>query len=111
MKNCIGEGRIVSATAPVGGVVSGNAYLIANLFGLAITTAAAEVEFSFLTRGVVELPKKSADNLTKFLAVYWDNTNKEVTLTAAGNTLIGVATSAAAASTTKVTVRLNGVSV
>jgi predicted RecA/RadA family phage recombinase len=108
MKNFVKPGRMMTAVAPTGGVASGDGVLIGAMFGVAATAAAETKEFELCTEGVFELPKKSADTPAAGAKVYWDNTAKEVTTTASGNTLIGVAAAAYLANTTKMLVRLNG---
>lgn len=110
-KNFIQDGDIIDAVAPSGGVTSGAGVLIGTAFGVAMRSAAEGATFPLRVTGVFELPKLSSDNITAGAAVYWDNTNKRVTVTASGNSKIGFATAAAAASTATVHVRLNGVSV
>jgi predicted RecA/RadA family phage recombinase len=105
------DGYHISLNAPVGGVVSGNVYVIANLIGVALQTAAAGEPFVLVTKGVFELPKKSADNIALGAKVYWDVTPGEITSTASTNYKIGNLVEAAGASTTKCKVLLNGIDV
>jgi predicted RecA/RadA family phage recombinase len=109
-KNYVQSGSVLEAVAPAD-VSSGDGVLIGGLFGVAAGPAVSGEEMVLNLAGVWILQKKAADNVGQFAKVYWDDTNKEVTTTATDNTLIGVATLAAAATTTQVHVRLNGVSV
>lgn len=109
MINYVKPGEVVTRTAPVGGVVSGTAYLIGSLLVVATVTAAAGELFEGLTHGVVTLPKATGEAWTEGAKVYWDNTAKKITTTASGNTLVGVADAAAASSDTTGNVRLDGV--
>lgn len=90
-KNFIAQADPVTIPAPAGGVVSGLAYLIGALFGIAGNTAAAGVGFPLQTRGVWELPKAAGVNWLVGAKLYWDNTAKAITNVAAGNTLVGTA--------------------
>jgi predicted RecA/RadA family phage recombinase len=111
MKNFIQHGDTLTATAPAGGVSSGDGVLIENLFGVAATDADAGDEVELAVVGVYELPKVSTDTIVAFQRVYWDATEKKVTET--DNTdshyPIGVATEAAGNGATIVKVRLDGV--
>nr|WP_295043348.1 DUF2190 family protein [uncultured Paracoccus sp.] len=60
------------------------------------------------TSGVWTLPKVAANAFTLGAPVYWDATAKLTTSTASGNTTLGVAVEAAAASTGSVKLRLSG---
>ena len=112
MKNYIQPGKMVTAIAPVGGALSGTAYLIGSLFGVAATSQAAGEDVEIATVGVFELPKVAGQAwAAPFAAVYWDNSAKKITITASGNKLVGVATKAAGGSATKVNVRLDGAAV
>lgn len=108
MKNYREPGDVITVVAPSGGVVSGSAYLIGALFGVASASAAEGDEFALATFGVFELPKTSALAIAAGDKVYWDDTAKVVNKTASGNTLVGVATAAAANPSSVVNVRLDG---
>lgn len=105
MKNFLGHGNDQMLTAPVA-LASGAAALIGAIFGVAKVNIAQGQRGPFCLTGKFELPK-DANAIAEGARVYWDNTNRVVTATAAGNTLIGVATLAALAATTTVHVRLN----
>jgi predicted RecA/RadA family phage recombinase len=108
MKNYIQPGHMMTVPAPTGGVSSGDGVLTGALFGVAATDAAETVSVEIAMTGVFTLPKKAADVAALGAKLYWDNTNKHVTVTAAGNTLIGAAFKAAAGPDATVAVRLNG---
>ena len=107
MKNYVQPGDTVTVVAPVA-VSSGDGLLMGALFGVATGAAAINENVEMLTEGVVDLPK-AAVSITQGAKVYWDNTAKNVTTTAAGNTLIGCAIVAAAVGDATTRVRLNGV--
>jgi len=108
MQGPIQEGEILSIAAPYG-VASGGGALIGALFGVAITALASGEIGSFMLEGVHELPKATGAR------AYWNDTNKNVTASASGNTLIGVfvpavptQTAAYASGDALAHVRLNG---
>ena len=109
--NFIQPGDTITLTAPAGGVVSGNGYVIGSLFVVALTTAAAGAQFEGRTTGVWELPKADAASGKDFAAgetVFWSTAHK-ADKTAATSRPIGVATAAAASTATHITVRLDGI--
>lgn len=111
MKNYVKEGRMITAPAPAGGAVSGNGYLIGALFGVCAVSADEAVDTEFALEGVFELPKASAQAWALGAKVYWDNTAKNCTTTASGNSLIGAAGEVAANPSSTGIVRLNGVTI
>jgi len=88
-KNIISDGQVLPFTAPAGGVASGSAYLIGAVVVVAMQDAAAGASFPGMIDCAVALPKASALAISEGAAVYWDNTNKNVTTTASGNTKCG----------------------
>lgn len=115
MKNYKSEGKTLTLTPPVGGVVSGTAYKIGRFFGVAAYTvtaaqAAAGATCELQVEGVFELPK-DASTITQGESIYWDDTAGKVSDSAAGgvNMLVGCAMEAAATGVTVVDVRLNGI--
>lgn len=90
-KNFIAPADPVTVPAPSGGVVSGTAYLIGSLFGVAGNAAAVGVGFPLHRTGVWELPKATGVNWLVGAKLYWDNAAKVVTNVATSNTLIGTA--------------------
>jgi len=109
MKTYIQSGEVVEFTAPSGGVVAGTAYLIGSLLVVATVTAAEAAKFDGLVTGVVTHAKVSAQAWTEGAKLYWDNSAKDFTTTAGGNTLIGVAAAAAANPSATGKIRLDGV--
>ena len=117
MKNFVQDGRILTLTPPVGGVVSGQAYQIEDLIVVAtVTVTAAEAlagaQFeAFVGPGVVTLPKADGETWTEGEKVYWDDGDGVVTTDSdtGSNPLIGVAVAAAASDDATGTVRLDGV--
>jgi predicted RecA/RadA family phage recombinase len=107
MKNFIQPGDTMTLPAPYD-VASGAGALIGSLFGVAAATAVSGADVDLVTTGVFTLPKTSALAISIGDRLYWDNTAKEVNKTSSGNTLVGVAVSAASNPSATVNVRLNG---
>lgn len=111
MRNFVQSGNTIPVTAPAGGVLSGAPVRSGNFFGVAAFDAAASTTVEIALTGVFDLPKKAADVAAVGALLYWDNAAGKVTITSAGNVLIGAATAAAAGADATVRVRLNGVAV
>lgn len=94
MKNYIQDGEVISLVAPYA-VSSGNGALVGSVFGVATETLASGATGNFGVSGVFDLTKKAGDVPTQGVLLYWDNTNKYVTVTSTTNTLIGYAVDAA----------------
>lgn len=109
MKNYIQVGDIIGATAPTGGIVSGDGLIVGSLFGVALHAAAEGDAVELATKGVYQLPKTSAAVLAVGTRVAWDNTAKNFNLPGAGRFPVGIATEAAGSGITSVAVRLDGV--
>jgi len=105
-KNYIQAGDVVTLTAPYA-VSSGGGALVGNLFGIALQTLANAASGEFAVCGVFDINKLSTDIFAVGDFVYWDNTNKRLTSTSAGNTKIGVAIVAAGNPSSTVRVLLN----
>lgn len=101
-------GEILTLTAPGGGVVSGNGYVIGGLFVVAEVTVGAGLPFSARTEGVVSLPKTSAQAWTEGQKIYWDVGNNRADSDGTLGMLIGVATAAAVNPSATGLVKLNG---
>jgi predicted RecA/RadA family phage recombinase len=98
MKNYIQEGVVIDVT-PAAEVLSGAGYLIGSgatgLLGVAVATIPISTLGSVRVRGVFELPKLSTDVVTVGIQLYWDDTNKRLTVTAGAHSFVGWATEAA----------------
>lgn len=105
--NYIQMGHNVTLTATAA-VASGAGVLAGSMFGIAQTAAATGEEYEIATVGVYEMAKVSAQAWTVGALIYWDNTNSQATTASSSNTLIGVATEAAANPSSVGRVRLNG---
>lgn len=108
MKNFLGHSSDEMFTAPVA-LASGAGALIGSTFGVAKTNIAQGQRGPFSLNGKFLLPK-DANAIGEGVRVYWDNTARVVTASAANgaNTLIGVSTVAAGGGAVAVAVRLNG---
>ncbi|AVW93032.1 DUF2190 family protein [Celeribacter baekdonensis] len=109
MKNFIQNGHIIRVTAPVGGITSGTAIIVGNIFGIAAYTSADGDPVELGTTGVYQLPKATTAVLTVGARVAWDNTAKNINLPGTGRFPVGIATEAAGNGITSVAVRLDGV--
>lgn len=110
MKNFVQDGDVITVTAPAA-LASGDGVLVGSLFGVATNAAANGASVEVITEGVVTITALGTDTGTVGTKMYWDNTNKRLTSTASGNSLVGVLTVAKLNGDTTATVRLNGVSV
>ena len=110
MKNLIQSGDTVPLPAPYA-VNGGDGLQVGALFGVATSAAAAGASVETNLIGVYDLNALSADVGAAGTKAYWDNANRRVTVTAAGNALIGALLSPKAANETTARVRLSGVAV
>lgn len=92
MRNFIDPGDTLTLVAPYA-VITGAGLLVGSLFAVAAEPAGNGATVEAMTEGVFDLAKASGA-WTQGAKVYWDNSAKNVTTTASGNTLIGVATQA-----------------
>ncbi|TIL25597.1 MAG: DUF2190 family protein [Mesorhizobium sp.] len=109
MKNYVQAGNVITATAPAGGVSSGDGVLFDSLFGVASTDAAEGEDFELATIGVFDLPK-AAVSVTFGAPLYWDDDAKVITTvdstTAGANAVAGIAITAADSGVATARVRL-----
>lgn len=109
MKNYNQNGDMITITAPVGGVTSGQSILVGSLFGVVAATAAEGEAAEIATTGVFDLPKDAATVIDPGDRVAWDDTAKEIAQPGVGLYPVGVATEAAGNGTATVKVRLDGI--
>lgn len=107
MRNYVQAGDKITVTAAAA-AASGEGVKIGTLFGIASGDAAIGDPLVLVTAGVFDMPKVAADDITLGAAVYWRASDGLVTVTASGNTKVGVAVSAAGNGAASVRVRLNG---
>lgn len=95
MQNYEQDGEVVTVAAPSGGVTSGDFVAVGSLTGVAQETAAEGDPVAIVRRGIFELGKTSAQAWTVGAKIY-ATSGGEMTTSASGNTLVGVAAEAAA---------------
>ncbi|RWB09018.1 MAG: DUF2190 family protein [Mesorhizobium sp.] len=109
MKNYVQAGNVITATAPAGGVSSGDGILFDRLFGVASTDAAEGEDFELATVGVFDLPK-AAGAVTFGAPLYWDDGAKLITTvastTSGDNAVAGIAVAAAGSGVATARLRL-----
>lgn len=98
MKNFIQAGNAITAAAPYARNAGDGALLGGSLFGVAVDTLASGATGVFWTEGVFELTKLSgtAETFTLGKRIFWDDTNKRLTVVSTANVAVGVVTEAAA---------------
>lgn len=106
MKNFIQEGHHLDH-AHTAAVVSGQVILIGTKIGVAMKDLAANEQGAYRVTGVIAVPKKAGDAPATGAALYWDNTAKNLTVTAGGNTYAGWAFAPAAAGDATVACKVN----
>lgn len=105
------EAKNLTLVAPSGGVTTGLAYLIGNLFGVALQTALVNENFVLQTQGSYTIPKLSTDVVSAGDLLYWDNTNRQLTKQPVGNYLVGAALSTSGSGATTVECRIDGTAI
>ena len=94
-RNYVQPGETLTLPAPRA-LASGDGFVVGALFAVALAAAAIGKPVEGRRVDVFDLTKAAGAAWTAGQKVYWDNTAFNVTTTAGGNTLIGVATQAAA---------------
>lgn len=109
MKTYISSGKTIAVPAPYT-VTSGAGALVGSLFGVAQADAASGATVQLVTVGVFDLVKTASQAWTVGARIYWDDSTKACTTTAATNKLIGVAVLAVGSGAGETTgrVRLSG---
>lgn len=107
MKNFVQDGEIVTVTAPYA-VTPGQGVLVGTIFGVAMNTAANGAEVEISRTGVFDITTLSTDTFTAGALIYWDNGNRRLTSTSAGNRLVGAALLAKGSGPATTTVVLDG---
>jgi predicted RecA/RadA family phage recombinase len=110
MRTFVQPGETLDLTAPTGGVVSGQGYVIGSLFVIAGTSVPAGSLFAGKAEGVFDLAKLGTAVLAEGARVSWDDTNKRVVAPGTGFFPIGATVVAAGNGATVARVRLDGVS-
>nr|BDD46845.1 hypothetical protein 11 [bacterium] len=105
-KNFVQEGKVLDYTASGSDISSGNLVIIGSIAGIAISDIADGETGAVRIAGVFSIPK-AAVAVTQGAKLYWNTTNSNLTTTASGNTLVGVAAKAAASGDANVNLLLN----
>lgn len=105
-KNFIQEGNVLNYTPSGADVASGDVIIMGAIAGVAKTDIADGKTGAVHITGVYSLPKASGA-IGQGVKLYWSAANSNVTTTASGNTLIGVAAAAALTADASVPVLLN----
>ena len=108
MKNYIHPGQNLTLTASAD-LKSGQGLLIGALFGVVQSAVSAGEAFVLCRGGVYALPKATGAAWAEGDKLYWNDTAKELTKTASGNTLVGAAVSVAIAEAAVGEILLDGV--
>jgi predicted RecA/RadA family phage recombinase len=110
MRNFIQPGNSLAIAVPYAtGVSAGQGVLVGALFGVAAVDGVQNAMIEAQTTGVFDLTKEPALAIAAGVRVFWDNTNRRITATAAGNFQVGISTQAALAADATVRVWLNRV--
>ncbi|MFS0737549.1 DUF2190 family protein [Sphingomonas sp. 1P06PA] len=107
MKTYVQPGETLPLTAPYA-VASGGGFLVGSIFAIAKHDAASGAPVEGLRIGVNDVAKATGEAWTAGQKVYWDNTNKRLTTTSSGNTLVGAAVQAQASGDTVGRAQLTG---
>lgn len=95
MKGDIGSGDRLTMAAPAN-VTVGVPLLVGTLFCIPESTQLSGEQVSMRIRGICKVPKAASQAWTVGAKVYWDDTAKVLTTTAAANYLVGAAAKVAA---------------
>lgn len=111
MKNMIHDGTKLEWIAPAGGVVSGQGYIVGDMFAIASYSASEGEKVSGDIVGTFTMDMVLADVASSGDLGYWDDTAKKVTLAAAAgaNEMIGCYAEDKANNKTNLEFRLNGI--
>lgn len=106
MKNYVQPGDVLDLTVPYA-VSSGDGVLVGSIFGVATADALISTEVPVAVRGVFDVTCLGTDTPAQGALLYWDDTNKRLTTTASGNTLVGKAVVAKSSGPTVVRIKLD----
>ncbi|MCH2547311.1 MAG: DUF2190 family protein [Alphaproteobacteria bacterium] len=104
--NFVQEGKALNYTPSGADVASGDFVLIGTIGGIAKTDIADGKTGAVHVSGVFSVAKASGA-VTQGQKLYWNTTNSNLTTTASGNTIVGVAAEAAASGDANVKILLN----
>lgn len=106
MKNKVSDGDRIGLVCPYATITSGQAILVGALFGIAIFDGVAGDVIVADIEGEFTITALSTDVAAAGALAYWDDTNRRITVTSTGNTLVGTFTAAKADAETTAQVRL-----
>ncbi len=88
-------------------ITVGQALLFGTILGVSMQALANGETGEAAISGVATVTKITSQAFTQGAKLYWDDTNKRLTTTASGNTLVGIAFAAAATSDATCQILLN----
>lgn len=91
MKNLVQNGDVLDLVAPYALATAGLGFKVGSIFAVAQSDAANGAAVCGAVAGVYNLVKTASQAWTVGAKIYWDDTTKACTTTAASNLLIGVA--------------------
>lgn len=92
--NYVSEGNVVELTMPEDRT-SGQGVLVGSIFGVVLVNALSGVATNVARIGTFSINKLVTDVVAQGVKLYWDNTNKRITVTSTANTFAGHAGAAA----------------
>jgi len=107
MRNFVQSGEVITVPAPYA-VTSGQGVLVGALFGIAACDAANGAQVEIKRLGVFDITALATDIGAVGTKVYWDGDDRRITVTAAGNTLVGALSGAKANGDAAARVLLDG---
>lgn len=108
MKNYIQDGaRLQYANSSGSTITSGTGVLVGKRLGVAVADIANNTTGVLAMDGVFLLPKTLANVIAQGDLLYWNDTAKELTSTASGNTFAGYAHKAAGSTSSTIECRIN----
>jgi len=107
--NFVKPGDHLPLVCPYATVTSGQVMLVGLLFGVALYDGVSGDVVEAAMEGEWSLTALSTDEATVGALAYWDNTNRRITVTSTGNTLVGTFTAAKAASATTAQIKLQAI--
>lgn len=108
-KNFVKPGDQIGLVCPYATVSSGQGILVGQMFGIALYDGVLDDVVESAVVGVWDINALSTDVATQGQLAYWDNTNRRVTVTSSGNTLIGTFAEAKADAATTAYVKLQAI--
>lgn len=105
-KNYIQEGDVMDHIAAAN-LVSGQMILVGKRVGVVVADISTGQTGAVAMEGVFSAPKLSTDVVAQGDLLYWDDTNKRLTITATANTLAGYAFAAAGNGVAAVNININ----